>query len=84
MKTKTILITCSLFLVAFLVAGCATGARTVYVASDRRIESCTNTAGVACKAVPDAVFAEMLVTLKELENMKKERKVESRLSTPKN
>jgi len=67
------------------VVGCSTSKPSVvYVPSDRRIESITNSFGVACKAVPDPVFAEMLVKITELENLKKERKVDARLSTTKN
>lgn len=67
-------------IVAALVAGCAAQPpRLVYVPTDRRIESCTNSFGIACKAVPDAVMVEMLEGLAELKALKTERAVNERL-----
>jgi len=73
------------FFVLSAVVGCSTAKpAVVYVASDRRIESITNSAGIACKAVPDPVFVEMLEKIQELKDLKKERKIDARLSTTKN
>ena len=52
-----------------VLAGCIQ-AKTVYIPTDRRIESCTNSLGIACKAVPDAVMVEMLEKLQELKDLK--------------
>jgi len=63
------------------IVGCAANPpATVYVATDRRIESTTNSIGIACKAVPDPVFAEMLVRLQELDDLKREIKIDRRVS----
>jgi len=64
-----------------LVYGCfSDGSKgVIYVAADQRIESCTNSLGIACKAVPDVVYAEMLKRLQELKDLKTEMKVDKRL-----
>ena len=65
---------------AFLMlVGCQTQTQTVYIPTDRRIESCTNSIGIACKAVPDAVFAEMAEKIIELQELKKTAEVDKRL-----
>jgi len=58
--------------------GCSSQ-KTVYIPTDRRIESCTNSIGIACKAVPDAVMVEMLEKLQELQDLKTQQKVDKRL-----
>lgn len=64
-----------------LVVGCvSTPARVVYIPTDRRIESCTNSIGIACKAVPDAVFAELLEAAIELKDLRREMAVDKRVS----
>lgn len=69
-----------LLLSAFLMfVGCQTKTQTVYIPTDRRIESCTNSIGIACKAVPDAVFAEMAEKIIELKELKKTAEVDKRL-----
>jgi len=55
-------------------------AKTVYVPTTEVIESCTNSYGIACKAVPDTLYAEMLKRLQELKDLKTEMKVDKRLS----
>lgn len=62
-----------------ILTGCLTKPQIVYVPSDRRIESCTNSIGVACKAVPDAVFCELLEKVVELQSLKTEMAVDKRL-----
>lgn len=63
-----------------LIAGCATApTAVVYIPTDRRIESCTNSIGIACKAVPDAVFVDMLERLQELKAIKTEMAVDKRV-----
>lgn len=66
----------SLFLI-----GCLTAPKPkiCYVPTDRRIESCTNSIGIACKAVPDAVMVEMLGKLQELQDLKTQQQVDKRL-----
>lgn len=69
-----------LLLSAFLMfVGCQTQTQTVYIPTDRRIESCTNSIGIACKAVPDAVFAEMAEKIIELQELKNTAEVDKRL-----
>lgn len=51
----------------------------VYVPTDRRIESCTNSLGIACKAVPDAVMEEMLIRLQSYRDLLTEKAVDKRL-----
>lgn len=60
--------------------GCISKTETVYIPTDRKIESCTNSLGISCKAVPDAVMVEMLERIQELEELKREMKVEKRVS----
>ncbi len=51
-----------------------------YIPTDRKIESCTNSIGVACKAVPNAVFEELLSARIELDYLRKEMKIDKQLS----
>lgn len=68
-----------MIVVVFLVTiGCQSAV--VYVPTDRRIESCTNSIGVACKAVPDAVFVELLEKVQELKTIKTEQAIDKRLA----
>lgn len=60
-------------------AGCAPQPKTVYIPTDRNIESCTNSIGMPCKAVPDPVMVEMLEKLQELKELKAEMKVDKRV-----
>jgi len=85
MKNQLFTFTFTLHLLAAICAtfGCSSPAP-VYVATDRKIESCTNSVGIACKAVPDAVFAEMLVRLQRLKDLQQKAEVDARLSVPKN
>lgn len=73
-----------MFLCVFLfsvISGCI-GASTVikYIPTDRKIESCTNSIGIACKAVPNAVFEELLSARIELDYLRKEMKIDKQLS----
>lgn len=68
-------------LFACCLCGCQTETKTVYIPTDRRIESCTNSFGIACKAVPDAVFVEMSEKLIELKELKRTAEVDKRLTT---
>lgn len=65
--------------ITIITIGCQSSV--VYVPTDRRIESCTNSLGIACKAVPDAVFCELLEKAQELKNLKAEMAVDKRLTT---
>lgn len=68
------------FSAAFLV-GCNSTKTTIkYVPTDRRIESCTNSIGIACKAVPNAVFEELVNATIELKDLKREIKLDKRVS----
>ena len=60
--------------------GCISKTETVYIPTDRKIESCINSLGISCKAVPDAVMVEMLEKIQELEELKREMKVDKRVS----
>lgn len=60
--------------------GCISKTETVYIPTDRKIESCVNSLGISCKAVPDAVMVEMLEKIQELEELKREMKVDKRVS----
>ena len=60
--------------------GCISKTETVYIPTDRRIESCINSLGISCKAVPDAVMVEMLEKIQELEELKREMKIDKRVS----
>jgi len=77
MKTTTLL-TSSLLLLTFAF-GCSSAPKVTYIPTDRRIESCTNSLGIACKAVPNAVMEEMMVKLQELKDLKTEQKVDKRV-----
>jgi len=61
-------------------AGCASNTKPVYIPTDRKIESCTNSIGISCKAVPDAVMVEMMEKLEELKALKLEQKVDKRVA----
>ena len=60
--------------------GCISKTETVYIPTDRKIESCINSLGISCKAVPDAVMVEMLEKIRELEELKREMKIDKRVS----
>lgn len=60
--------------------GCISKTETVYIPTDRKIESCINSLGISCKAVPDAVMVEMLENIQELEELKREMKIDKRVS----
>lgn len=61
--------------------GCNGSKTTIkYVPTDRRIESCTNSIGIACKAVPNAVFEELVNATIELQDLRREIKLEKRIS----
>lgn len=60
--------------------GCVSKPEIVYIPTDRKIENCVNSLGISCKAVPDAVMVEMLERIQELEELKREMKVEKRVS----
>ena len=63
------------------VAGCCTSKTVIkYIPTDRRIESCTNSLGIACKAVPNAVFEELLTAQIELQALRREMKIDKQLS----
>lgn len=63
-----------------LLVGCISKTETVYIPTDRKIESCVNSLGISCKAVPDAVMVEMLEKFQELEELKREMKIDKRVS----
>ena len=69
----------SILLISLCLVGCASKPVTIYVATDRKIESCTNSLGIACKAVPNAVMADILSRLEEFEALKTEKAVDKRL-----
>jgi len=71
----------TIVLATFAFSGCASKqpTPTVYIATDRRIETCTNSLGIVCKAVPNAVMADMLEKLQELKDLKTEMKVDKRV-----
>lgn len=73
-----------LFFLAFTLAfsvGCAAPKTVIkYVPTDRRIESCTNSLGIACKAVPNAVFEELLSARLELDALRREMAIDKQLS----
>jgi len=69
---------CTLAVISF-VLGCATKSPVVYVPTDRRIETCTNSIGIVCKAVPNAVFCELLEKAQELKDLKTEMAVDKRV-----
>ena len=60
--------------------GCISKTETVYIPTDRKIESCINSLGISCKAVPDAVMVEMLEKIQELEELRREMKIDKRVS----
>lgn len=64
-----------------LAVGCCTSKTVIkYIPTDRRIESCTNSLGIACKAVPNAVFEELLSAQIELLALRREMKLDKQLS----
>lgn len=71
-----------ILLSSLFVFGCASRSKTttVYIPTDRRIETVTNSIGIVCKAVPNAVMDEMLVKLQELQEIKEDLKVNQRVS----
>lgn len=78
--TRLLLVLCCVFSTAFLI-GCNTSKTVIkYVPADRRIESCTNSVGIACKAVPNAVFEELVNATVELQSLKREIKLDKRVS----
>ena len=78
--TRLLLVLCCVFSTAFLI-GCNTSKTVIkYVPTDRRIESCTNSIGIACKAVPNAVFEELVNATVELQDLKREIKLDKRVS----
>ena len=78
--TRLLLVLCCVFSTAFLI-GCNTSKTVIkYVPADRRIESCTNSIGIACKAVPNAVFEELVNATVELQDLKREIKLDKRVS----
>ena len=68
------------FSIAFFVGCNCTKTTIKYVPTDRRIESCTNSIGIACKAVPNAVFEELVNATVELQDLKREIKLDKRVS----
>ena len=60
--------------------GCISKTETVYIPTDRKIESCINSLGISCKAVPAAVMVEMREKIRELEELKREMKIDKRVS----
>jgi len=70
---------CSTLVVLSCLLGCASKTTTVYIPTDRHIEPCTNSLGIACQAVPNAVFCEFLEKAQELKDLKKEMAVDKRL-----
>ena len=78
--TRLLLVLCCAFSTAFLI-GCNTSKTVIkYVPADRRIESCTNSVGIACKAVPNAVFEDLVNATVELQDLKREIKLDKRVS----
>ena len=72
-----------IFIISFVLTtmvGCISKTEMVYIPTDRKIESCTNSIGISCKAVPDALMVEMLEKIQELEELKREMKVDKRVS----
>jgi len=61
--------------------GCSSAPQTkvIYVPTDRRIESCTNSIGIACKMVPNAVFSDLLEKAQELKDLRTEMAVDKRV-----
>jgi len=71
---------CCALVVLSYVLGCSPKPPPVqYVPTDRKIESCTNSIGIACQAVPNAVFCELLEKAQELRDLKTEMAVDKRL-----
>jgi len=59
--------------------GCTSKQPVQYIPTDRKIEACTNSLGIACQAVPNAVFCELLEKAQELKDLKAEMAVDKRL-----
>jgi len=70
---------CCAIVVLSILIGCATKSQVVYIPTDRHIEPCTNSIGISCQAVPNAVFCELLEKAQELKELKKELAVDKRL-----
>jgi len=62
-----------------LLIGCSSKTAVKYIPTDRHIEPCTNSIGISCQAVPNAVFCELLEKVQELKDLKKEIAVDKRL-----
>jgi hypothetical protein len=78
--TRLLMVLCCVFSTAFMI-GCNTSKTVIkYVPADRRIESCTNSVGIACKAVPNAVFEDLVNATVELQDLKREIKLDKRVS----
>jgi hypothetical protein len=78
--TRLLPVVFCVFSTAFLVGCYCTKTTIKYVPTDRRIESCTNSIGIACKAVPNAVFEELVNATIELQDLQREIKLEKRIS----
>jgi len=70
---------CCALIVISVLFGCSTKNPVVYIPTDRHIEPCTNSIGISCQAVPNAVFCELLEKAHELKDLKKEMAVDKRL-----
>lgn len=78
--TRLLPVVFCVFSMAFLVGCYCTKTTIKYVPTDRRIESCTNSIGIACKAVPNAVFEDLINATIELQDLKREIKIDKRVS----
>jgi len=70
---------CCALVVLSCLLGCTSSQRVQYIPTDRKIEACTNSLGIACQAVPNAVFCELLEKAQELKDLKTEMAVDKRL-----
>ena len=78
--TRILPVVYCVFATAFLI-GCNNSKTVIkYAPTDRRIESCTNSIGIACKAVPNAVFEDLVNAAVELQDLKREIKLDKRVS----
>ena len=78
--TRILPVVFCVFSTAFFIGCNGTKTTIKYVPTDRRIESCTNSIGIACKAVPNAVFEELVNATIELQDLRREIKLEKRIS----
>lgn len=78
--TRLLPVVFCVFSTAFFMGCNGTKTTIKYVPTDRRIESCTNSIGIACKAVPNAVFEELVNATIELQDLQREIKLEKRIS----